>query len=169
MVNYRPQTGAGWETSWMEGCDEGVRPWEHRIKAVQNHGTGQVSTGTREWTDYRVEATVASQVSDAFGITIRNQGLCQYYAVTIGRDGFVRLQRQYGDQVTTLQSAPFTYEWGSEVSMSIQAIGQDISATVGDIHLGAIDRSMLTSGGTAITVTQGHAWATQVVISPASL
>jgi len=169
QLTLKPRTGEGWEYHWMEGCDDGVRKWEPRMKAIQNHGTGQVSTGTREWTDYRVEATVASQVSDAFGITIRNQGLCQHYAVTIGRDGFVRLLRQYGDQVTTLQSAPFTYEWGSEVSMSIQAIGQDISATVGDIHLGAIDRSMITSGGTAITVTQGHAWATQVVISPASL
>ena len=169
MVNYRPQTGAGWETSWMEGCDEGVRPWEHRIKAVQNHGTGQVSVGTRAWTDYRIDATLASQLSDSFGVTIRNQGLRQYYAVTIEKAGFARLIRQYGDDITVLQSVPFVYEWGSEIVVTLQAVGQDISATVGDIRLGAVDRSPLTSGGAAITVTKGHAWAKQFSVAPASL
>lgn len=153
----------------MEGCDEGVRHWEHRIKVANNHGAGQVSTGTRDWTDYRIEATVASQLSDSFGIAIRNQGLRQYYAVTVDRDGYVRLLRRYGDHEVALQSVPFQYEWGTEIAVSLQANGQEISATVGDIQLSAIDHSLLTSGGAAIIVTKGHAWAKQLAIVPAGL
>ena len=168
-VTFRPQSGPEWETNWMEGCDEGVRHWEHRIKVANNHGAGQVSTGTRAWTDYRIEATVASQLSDSFGIAIRNQGLRQYYAITVDRDGYVRLLRRYGDQEVALQSVPFQYEWGTEIAVSLQANGLEISATVGDIQLSAIDHSLLTSGGAAIIVTKGHAWAKQLAIVPAGL
>jgi ADP-ribosylglycohydrolase len=166
-VAFRPQSGPGWEANWTEACNDGVRPWEQRIKAVQNHGTGQVSTGSREWTDYRVSATIASQVSDTFGIAVRNQGLRQYYAVTVGRDGFARLIRRYGDEDVVLQSAPFTYEWGSEVPVSLQIVGQELTATVADLHFSATDHSPLVNGGAAIVVTQGHAWATEFSVSPA--
>jgi ADP-ribosylglycohydrolase len=166
-VNFRPQSGPGWETNWTEGCSEGVRPWEQRIKAVQNHGSGQVSTGSREWTDYRVTASIASQVSDSFGIAVRNQGLRQYYAITIGRDDFARLIRRYGDEEVVLQSVPFHYEWGSSVAVSLQIVSQQLTATVAGLEFSAIDHSPLVNGGVAIVVTEGHAWATEFIVSPA--
>jgi hypothetical protein len=87
--------------------------------------------------------------------------------VTVGRDGFARLIRRYGDEEVVLQSAPFTYEWGSEVPISLQVVGQALTATVANLHFSATDHSPLVNGGAAIVVTQGHAWATEFSVSPA--
>ncbi|MBA2247680.1 MAG: ADP-ribosylglycohydrolase family protein, partial [Chloroflexia bacterium] len=76
--------------AWVNGVDQ----LQGRTLS-QNRGTGLISQGTREWTDYRATATVETQFTGRFGIAARVQGMRRWYALLIGADGHARLIRAH--------------------------------------------------------------------------
>ncbi len=74
-VEIRPAPGTGkmWTAAWVNGVDQlqerGTGSWT----LSQNRGTGLFIHGSREWTDYRAEATVQTKFATRFGVAARVQ------------------------------------------------------------------------------------------------
>jgi len=95
-----PEGGELWRRSWVNGMDFFV-PWgwsSDAFRLVQNIGRGLLIQGTREWTDYEVEAEFKPLFMKSAGLAVRVQGMNRYYALMIGRDQKIRLTRVFHDE-----------------------------------------------------------------------
>ena len=53
------------------------------FRIIQNEGRGLITTGEREWQDYRISATVRPAMMQAGGLAVRVQGLLRFYALQL--------------------------------------------------------------------------------------
>lgn len=125
--------------------------------------------GTRDWDDYEVSATLTPQVAKSFGLAARVQGLRRYYALLICCDQTVRLVRAL-DEVTVLQERPFKWNFGSPYSLSLQAEGSSLRASVDGVHMfEALDeKAPLDGGGIGLICEEGLITSPEVVLEPTS-
>ena len=80
-----------WRRAWVDGVDQYGSRWPEPYRLVQNHGTGLLIQGTRDWTDYRVSAPITPHLVASAGIGARVQGMRRYYALLLAEGGTVRL------------------------------------------------------------------------------
>ena len=85
--------GTMWRRAWIEAVDvwEARKPETYRFS--QNRGTGLISQGSLDWTDYRVDADMTPWMAAAAGVAARVQGLRRYYALQLTGDGRARVVR----------------------------------------------------------------------------
>ena len=62
-------------TVWVNAADFFEDGFGEAFRVIQNQGRGSVITGTREWTDYSVQANITPHMVKAFGLAARVQGL----------------------------------------------------------------------------------------------
>ena len=87
-----------WETRWTE-------PY----RLIQNEGRGLIMQGTREWSDYEVEADITPWLMDAGGIAARVQGVKRFYTLQMVKGKKVRLVKAL-DGDTVLGEKDFEWE-----------------------------------------------------------
>ncbi len=126
------------------------------------------SQGTRDWTDYKVSATLTPQVAKSFGLAARVQGLRRYYALIVCYDQMVRLVKVL-NEVTVLQELPFEWTFGSSYSLFLQAEGMSLRASLNGVFLfEALDENApLVGGGIALICEEGLVTCPEVAIKPA--
>jgi len=150
-----PKGGLAWKRAWVDGLDRFDRLGD-RWRLVQNAGTGLAIQGTREWTDYRVEADVSIHMAQSAGIGVRVQGMARYYALLLCAGGTVRLVKAL-DGVKTLAEAPFAWAPDQAYRLGLEASGPKLTAYInGQAVLAAVDHG-LTGGAAAMLVEEGHA------------
>ena len=66
------------QQAWVPTVDRMEHLWSAPIHLVQNRGRGRLAQGTREWTDYRAEATLTPYLNAACGLTVRVQDPTRY-------------------------------------------------------------------------------------------
>jgi ADP-ribosylglycohydrolase len=148
--------GTMWHRAWVNAVDQFETSDMVPYCIVQNHGTGLLTQGTREWADYRVTAPITIDLATAGGIAIRVQGLRRYYALLLCHDGVVRLVKALDDQ-KVLAETSFGWEFGSTHALSLQCLGQRLQAWVDDTPLFDLqdnDRP-LTGGAVALICQEG--------------
>jgi len=176
VVLTRPAHGGTmWRRAWVDGVDNYGSRYPEPYRLIQNHGTGLLMQGTREWTDYRVSADVTPHMAKAAGIAARVQGMRRYYALLLCNDGadghpIARLVKALdGDSV--LAEADFPWEFGETHDLSLEVVGAHLRAWVDGQFLFEVDDPdlSLTGGGVALVCEEGRT-ATQVVkVQPAVL
>jgi ADP-ribosylglycohydrolase len=170
VVLRRPaEGGLLWRRAWVDGVDQidFRRPDPYRL--MQNHGTGLLIQGTRDWTDYRVSAAITPHLAEAAGLGARVQGMRRYYALLLHRDGTARLVKALdGDMVLGITSFPWTF--GTTYQASLQVNGARLRAWIDDTLLFDVEDTdrPLTGGAIALMVTEGRLSADAVIIRPAS-
>jgi hypothetical protein len=154
----RPEAaGEMWRHAWVNGVDQYEPYWPESFRLVQNEGRGLLSTGTREWTDYTVQATIRPHLVKNAGIAARVQGMRRFYALLLSADGKVRLVKALdGDKV--LAEASFEWEFGGDYDLRLTVQGQTIVGSVdGREIVRAVDTDRpLTSGGIALVIEEGR-------------
>ncbi len=65
------QGGMMWRRAWVDGIDQYESRWAEPYRLIQNEGVGLLIQGAREWTDYRVGATLTPRLAVAAGIGAR--------------------------------------------------------------------------------------------------
>jgi len=174
VVLTRPADGgAMWRRAWVDGVDQYSPWWPEPYRLVQNHGTGLLMQGTREWTDYRVSADVTPHMAKSAGIAARVQGMRRYYALLLcneGADGHptARLVKAL-DGNTVLAEVDFAWEFGETHELCLEVMGTHLRAWVDAQQLFELDDTdrPLTGGGVALVCEEGRT-ATQVVrVQPA--
>lgn len=158
--------GTMWRRQWVDGVDHFI-PWgEDNFRIAQDEGTGLISTGTREWTDYEVSATITPHMVRSGGIAARVQGMKRYYGLLLCNDNQVRLVR--GDQ-EVMDQAPFAWTFGEAHLLRLRVTGTRIQAWIDDepaFDLTDDHPLPYTGGGVALVVEEGRMAADQVVVKP---
>jgi hypothetical protein len=145
-----PDGGTMWSRAWVDGVDEWYPRWPEPYRLSQNRGTGLISQGSLEWTDYRVEADVTAWMASAVGVAARVQGLRRYYALLLKSDGRARLVRVNND-VTVLEDVAFDLEYFQAYELALEVAGARIRAWLDGVLLAdVIDRSPLSLQGGAV-------------------
>jgi hypothetical protein len=158
QVAYTRPAGNGvmWRRAWVDAVD-GFRPIGPEIfRPVQNHGRGLLMTGTRDWQDYSMSASITPHLAVAAGIAARVQGLRRYYGLLLGKTGFLRLVRVCGEE-TLLAEVPFPWDYFQTVSLRLLVSGQRIRAWVdGHLFFDLEDNDKsLNRGGIGLVIEEG--------------
>ncbi|MFL5801788.1 MAG: ADP-ribosylglycohydrolase family protein [Roseiflexaceae bacterium] len=166
----RPASGGTlWRRAWVNGVDRFDHFWPEPYRIIQNEGTGLLIQGARDWTDYRVSATITPHMAAAAGIAVRVQGLRRYYALLLYDDGTARLVKAL-DGETTLAQQQFAWEFGRPYALGIQVEGNRLQAYIdGQLVFDATDEQRpLDGGGVALVCAEGRLATDAVEVRPIS-
>ncbi len=164
----RPEGGGTmWRRAWIDGVDQFEGRWPEPYRIVQNHGTGLISQGTQEWTDYRVTAPVTVHLAQAAGLAARVGGLRRYYALMLCDDGTARLVKAL-DGDTVLAETAFPWDVRRVYDLSLEVTGNRIVASIDGNQVFDVtddDRPLL-HGGIGLIVTEGCLSSDAVSVRP---
>ncbi len=167
LLTRPAEGGTMWSRAWVNGVDQFEQRWSAAYHPVQNHGTGLLIQGTREWTDYRVSATITPHLATAAGIAARVQGLRRYYALLLQNDGNARLVKALDGETVLAQTA---FPWFPEdtYDLSVQVAGTRVQAWIDGRMVFAVDDTQrpLAGGGVALILTEGSMSAGAVRVQP---
>jgi ADP-ribosylglycohydrolase len=154
-----PAGGTMWQRAWVNAADNayfiGRDAPTYRI--IQNHGTGMLIQGVREWKDYVFSASVSPHLATSAGVAVCVQGLKRYYALLLCNDRKLRLIKEL-DGYTVLAEKDFAWEWDGDYHMQLQTQGKTLTLNVNGANVFAyIDENRpLLSGGAALVVAEGR-------------
>jgi ADP-ribosylglycohydrolase len=158
----KPAGGKAFRKSWTNAADD-FPDWGSDFRVVQNEGTGLVTTGTREWSDYTVSAVIEANLAAQFGLVARHQGMRRYYALVLDRTFGLQLIRQL-NEVTVLDSKPFEVKFNRSYQFELTVSGASIVGKLdGEVVLSAVDDTFV-SGGIGLLVTEGRIDATSIEV-----
>lgn len=149
--------GEMWRHAWVNGIDQYEHRWPESFRLAQNEGRGLLITGTRDWTDYAVQATVRPHLVKSGGIAGRVQGMRRFYALLLCDDQTVRLVKAL-DGDTVLAQAPLAWRFGGDYDLRLVVQGNTIMGYVdGQEVVRAVDADRpLEGGGVALVVEEGR-------------
>jgi ADP-ribosylglycohydrolase len=153
----RPAAGGTlWRRAWLDAVDHFDERGARDLRIIQNHGTGLLFQGTREWTDYAVSATVTPGLVERAGLAARVQGLRRFYALLLAPNGTAQLVKSL-DGETVLAEAPFAWEYEMPYLLRLDVQGQHLRAWVGDELLLEVEDTLrpLLGGGAGLICTAG--------------
>jgi hypothetical protein len=169
VVLTRPQAGGTmWRRAWVDGVDQAERWYREPYRLVQNHGTGLLIQGTREWTDYRLSAAIAPHMVKAAGLGARVQGMRRYYALLLAGGSAARLVKAL-DGETVLAETSFSWTFGGTYALSLQVVGNHLQAWIDGRLLVDVEdtKRPLTDGGVALICDEGRMSTDAVTVRPA--
>jgi ADP-ribosylglycohydrolase len=168
LVMTRPaHQGKVWRRAWVNGLDTPLERWyPEPFRIIQNEGRGLLITGTREWVDYEVSATITPHMAKSAGIAARVQGMKRYYALLLCDDGKARLVK--GERV--LAEIDFARELGVGYELRLQATGERLQGWInGELYFDAYDlEAPYTGGGIALVIEEGRAATDAVTVKAAN-
>ena len=146
-----------WRRAWVNAVDQWGKWWPEPYRLIQNEGRGLLIQGTREWTDYRVEADIKPWLMDAGGIAARVQGLRRFYGLLLTKEGKARLVKALdGDLV--LAEVDFAWENNETYQMTMEVVGANLRGWINGQSLFQVEDvdQPLMGGGVAYVVERGH-------------
>jgi ADP-ribosylglycohydrolase len=153
----RPEMGGSmWHRAWINAFDNADTRWPAAFHLCQGCGTGLFIQGSRDWKDYRVEATITPRLAKSFGLAARVQGLLRYYALLLGPGQRLQLIRSF-DAIQVLAERPFEWRWECSYKLELELTGTKLVGSVNDevvFNLQAAG-SPLASGGVAFVCEEG--------------
>jgi len=168
-VFRKPQTGgAAWKHAWVSSL---FSVW-HEIgdtsfMLVQNEGRGIMTTGTRQWQNYRVQATIMPHMVRAMGLAARYQGQSRYYALLL-LPGIARLIKRH-DEEQVLAECPFVWRWRQTYELALRIQDERIEAYVDDKKIFEIFDAYqpLVGGAIGVLCDEGQIHVKEVTVTPA--
>ena len=165
---HRPrEAGNMWKRQWVNAADFFTDTFGEAFRVVQNRGRGLMITGTREWTDYSVSASIMPQLVRAFGLAARVQGLERYYALLLSNQNTIKLIKRLDGEVILAERA-FVWKFDQPYHLQVTMRGNQIVAAVdGTIFFQVEDVNRpLSGGGIALVCEEGCIGTEEVSIRP---
>ena len=104
-----------------------------------------------------MSADIVIHLGNYGGVAVRVQGLRRYYGALLTRQGTLHIVRVRDDETTVLAETPFAWKLEAVYQISVDAVGDRITCSVGGktlvAHDGAKDR--FADGGIALIVARG--------------
>jgi hypothetical protein len=167
-VFSRPaHSGTLWRRAWVDAVDHWHADAAESFRLTQDQGTGLLITGTREWTDYEVSATITPHLLQSGGLAARVQGLRRYYALLVDSSQVLRLVKMLdGEQI--LAEAPLAVDWGRACELCLRVQGARLAAMLDGQPLFDLADPVnpLQGGGVALVVRAGTLAADTVAVQP---
>jgi hypothetical protein len=121
-----------WRQAWVNAVDQWDKWWSEPFRLIQNQGRGLISTGTRQWTDYRLSAPIRPAMLKSGGLAVRVQGLRRFYSLLFTADKKLRLLKVVDDQETVLAEETFEWQLWQTYHLSLEVKGERLRAWVED-------------------------------------
>ncbi|EAR52132.1 hypothetical protein OG2516_18745 [Oceanicola granulosus HTCC2516] len=158
----RPAEGGDfWWRAWVNGASFFSKHFQQDIRISQARGAGMILQGTRDWTDYRVEADMMWHLGPVGGLVFRAQGLRRHYAARLTGAGTLQLVRRRDDEETVLDETPCRIDLETPFQLVVRADGDRLSATIGDHSVSATDATYA-GGAMGPLVQEGAVSATRI-------
>ncbi|MYD42687.1 MAG: ADP-ribosylglycohydrolase family protein [Gammaproteobacteria bacterium] len=156
--------GTMWSRAWVNAVDTYHPYYPESFRMIQNHGTGMLLYGNRDWTNIAVEADVTPHLIKRTGISARTQGLRRYYALLLTAKNQVQLVKEL-DGTRILAETSFDVTLGKTYQLRLEANDHLLTGFVdGEKVLEATDAS-LASGGVGLVLDEGRTATQKVAIS----
>lgn len=148
----------------------GVERLEHGgdpYRIIHDEGVGLLMQGTREWTDYRAEATITPHLVTSCGLAVRVQGLRRYYALRLYGDGTIALVKAL-DGERVLASRKVGIEFGQSYRFAVRTNGNRLQAWLDGEPLFDVrdPDNTLSGGGVGILCEVGRLALSDVTVTP---
>jgi ADP-ribosylglycohydrolase len=157
-----------WRLAWVNAVDQWDRWWSEPFRLIQNEGRGMVSTGMREWTDYRLTAPIRPAMLKTGGLAVRVQGLRRFYALLFTAGNMLRLVKVVDDQETILAETAFEWQWWQTYQLTLEVKGDHLRAWIEErLAFEVSDTGApLHEGAVGLVVEEGNLMADWVAIGP---
>ena len=162
-----------WTRAWVNAADDFHKFMTHSFCVAKNNGEGIVSTGTRDWTDYKaVVSKFKVTIGDFAGVAVRVQGLNRYYALVLKKDktGARRavLVKARDEQRVELASVDFDWKLDDAYEVTVVVQGARIQGAIGGKTVEATDsgEKAFSGGGVGFVVADGSLSADSIAVSP---
>lgn len=162
----RPAHAGGfWRRAWVDGVTTWAQnPYGPAFRLSQEHGTGLLIYGTRDWHDYRVTSRIAVNLGTG-GLAARVQGMRRFYALLLAPGGMLRLVCVHDHEHLVLAEVSLDWHLDEPVELALQVEADDIIGfTNGVPRLRARD-GRLGCGAIALCCTEGTLSADTVRVS----
>jgi ADP-ribosylglycohydrolase len=138
-----------WRRAWVNAVDHWEARYSNAFHLTQDEGTGMIAHGTRQWTDYQVQASLSSFLATSFGLAVRMQGLRRYYALLLCKDGKARLVKAL-DDTQMLKEVDFPLQFNVKYDLALKVTGQRLQGWVdGALLFDLVDSHHPLEGGAA--------------------
>jgi len=160
-------SGRMWKRQWVNAADFFENEFGEAFRVIQNRGRGMVLTGTSEWINYSVEASITPHLVKVFGLAARAQGLERYYALLLSDQNTIKLIKRLDGEIVLAEQA-FSWEFGRSYDLQITVKGHQILASVdGGLLFKTEDlHRPLSSGGIALVCEEGRIGTDEVSVKP---
>jgi hypothetical protein len=148
------ETSDFWRRSWVNGVSFFSKNFPQAFRISQDREEGLLVHGTRQWTDYRVAATVTVNLAEYAGVGVRVQGLRRYYAALLVRPNVFRIVKVFDGFRETLAETSFVWDFETPYPIVVEVVGSQLRASIGAVDLAATDDG-LTNGGVALVISGG--------------
>jgi hypothetical protein len=157
--------GTLWRKAWVDAVDEYGWRYPEAYRLMQNHGTGLISQGTRDWKNYTVTAEIMPHLVTATGLAARVQGLQRYYLLEVGADGKARLVKML-DGRHVLAEADFTFAWDEKIHFELVVEGSRLRASLNHTSLFDLEDAdtPLLEGGVGLVIEEGRMACEEVIV-----
>jgi len=158
-----------WQKAWVNAIDQWPSWSREPFKLIQNQGRGMITTGARDWQDYRLSTVLRPALVKSGGLAVRVQGLLRFYALQITDRKTICLLRAYDSQETILAEAPLDWQLWESLNVSLEVKGSYLRAWVEGQQVFDLDDpgTPLAEGAVGLVVEEGHMMAEAVSIEPA--
>lgn len=167
-VTFRRPLSPGkmWKRQWVNAADFFEDEFGEAFRVIQNRGRGLLITGTREWRDYSVRASITPHLVRAFGLAARVQGLERYYALLLTNENTIKLIKRLDGEIV-LAEQTLDWDFGRSYHLKISVHGNQILTAVDEAPLFKVedlDRP-LSGGGIALVCEEGRIGTEEVSVN----
>jgi hypothetical protein len=142
---------------WVSSAQNFEADFRYTYSVSHPVGTGLVTTGTRDWSDYSVSSTLVFNLHRSAGLVARSAGHRRYYAAIFsGGDTVALVKQDNGDRVTLAETG-WSYHEDVAYEVSLYCEGTRLWLLVdGERLLEATDEAHpFTCGGAGFAVEEG--------------
>ena len=154
-----------WHRAWVNGVDSYGARYPESFRLIQNHGTGLLLYGSRDWNDYGLKADVTPHLVARSGIATRVQGLRRYYALLLKPGTGVQLVREL-DGTDVLAETPMTIDNYQTYELEMRVRGNQIEGYVDHQRILSTSDGELTEGGIGLVIDTGRTATQRVQVGP---
>ena len=145
-------------TTWMQSFVSSARHVApdsvHTLSISHTEAGGVVTTGTLDWTDYRVRSRLTLSQQRAAGLVARACGHRRYYAARL-TEGQAQLVCQQDDRTQVLAAASYAYHIDGTYQLDFELMGTTLRFSLdGELLLTTSDATYA-SGGAGFVVDEG--------------
>ncbi|KAK4501624.1 hypothetical protein PRZ48_007433 [Zasmidium cellare] len=157
-----------WHRAWIHNLHNlTVRFPSMSFSLAQDEGEGIMTTGTRDWADYRLSAPRFQVTLGSAGLAVRVQGLNRYYALILQSGGQrVALLKARDEVRTVLSSVEYAWKLDEIYSVSLVANADTLTGYIAGQKIVEVHDAEYVNGGIGAVVADGSLSIDQFDVAP---
>jgi hypothetical protein len=161
-TTFKRAPGSMWRRAWVDAVYRVRDSVDYPFMISHNDGTGLLMTGTCDWRDVQMSATISPALCKAAGLAVRVQGLRRFYGLLLCNHNKARLT--CGPE-RVLAECAFEWEYDRAYQMRLAACGAQIQGWIDDQLLFSIEDEVYLNGGVALVVEEGSLAACEIDVA----